>query len=80
VFLHPLKGGRDGKGWPFGRAVYRVDLYHVIEDVPGVDFVDRVRLVDENTKIEVDQFKVGAGELVHVVRVETIEKAHERIV
>ncbi len=80
LFLHPLKGGRDGKGWPFGRPVYRVDLYHVIEDVPGVDFVDRVRLLDEHTKIEVDQFKVGAGELVHCVRVETTEKAHERIV
>jgi phage-related baseplate assembly protein len=80
MFLHPLKGGRDGKGWPFGRPVYRVDLYHVIEDVPGVDFVDRVRLVDENSKLEVDQFKVGPGELVHCVRVETVEKAHERIV
>jgi phage-related baseplate assembly protein len=79
-FLHPLKGGRDGKGWPFGRPVYRVDLYHVIEDVQGVDFVDRVRLIDETSKIEVDQFKVTAGELVHVVRVEVIEKAHERIV
>lgn len=80
LFMHPLKGGRDGKGWPFGRPVYRVDLYHVIEDVQGVDFVDRVRLIDENTKLEVDQFKVGAGELVHCVRVEVMEKAHERIV
>ncbi len=80
MFLHPLRGGKGGKGWPFGRPVYRVDLYHVIEDVPGVDFVDRVRLIDESTKIEVDQFKVGAGELVHVVRVEVVEKAHERIV
>jgi len=79
-FLHPLKGGRDGKGWPFGRAVYRVDLYHVIEDVPGVDFVDSVKLADEATKLGVEQFKVGPGELVHVVRVDVVEKAHERIV
>ena len=80
MFLHPLRGGKDGKGWPFGRPVHRVDVYHVIEDVPGVDFVDRVRLVNEMTKLEVDQFKVGPGELVHVVRVDVIEKAHERIV
>ncbi len=79
-FLHPLKGGRDGKGWPFGRPVYRVDLYHVIEDVPGVDFVDRVRLLDESSKLEVEQFKVAPGELVHCVRVDVVEKAHERIV
>ena len=79
-FLHPLRGGRDGKGWPFGRPVFRVDLYHVIEDVPGVDFVDKVRLIDEETKQEVERFKVGQGELVHCVRVEMIEKSHERIV
>lgn len=80
TFLHPLRGGRDGKGWPFGRPVYRVDLYHVVEDVPGVDFVDRVRLIDAASKLEVDQFKVEPGELVHVVRVDVVEKAHERIV
>ena len=79
-FLHPLKGGRDGKGWPFGRPVYRVDLYHVIEDVPGVDFVDRVRLLDEGSKLEVEQFKVAPGQLVHCVRVDVVEKSHERIV
>ncbi len=79
-FLHPLKGGKDGKGWPFGRPVYRVDLHHVIEDVPGVDFVDRVRLHDEASKLEVEQFKVAPGQLVHCVRVDVVEKSHERIV
>lgn len=79
-FLHPLVGGKLGEGWPFGRPVYRVDLYHVVEEVPGVDFVDRVRLVDEETRLEVDQFKLDAGELVHVVDVEIVEKAHERII
>lgn len=78
-FLHPLKGGKRGGGWPFGRAVYRVDLYHVVEEVFGVDFVDRVRIVDERTKLEVDQLKLGRGELVHCLDVEVIEKAHERI-
>ena len=41
MFLHPLRGGKGRDGWPFGRPVYRVDLYHVVEDVSGVDFVDR---------------------------------------
>lgn len=80
MFLHPLKGGKRGDGWPFGRPVYRVDLYHVIEEVAGVDFVDRIRITDERTKLEVDQFKIGPGELVHCLSVEVIEKAHERIV
>ena len=79
MFLHPLKGGKRGDGWPFGRHVYRVDLYHVVEDVAGVDFVDRIRIIDENTKLEVDQLKLGAGQLVHCLNVEVVEKQHERI-
>jgi predicted phage baseplate assembly protein len=80
VFLHPLRGGKLRNGWPFGRPVYRVDLYHVVEEVNGVDFVDRVRIIDERTQLEVDQLKIGPGELVHCLRVEVVEKAHERIV
>jgi len=79
MFLHPLRGGKKGDGWPFGRPVYRVDLYHVVEEVAGVDFVDRIRIVDERTKLEVDQFKIANGELVHCLQVDVIEKAHERI-
>ncbi len=79
MFLHPLRGGKRGDGWPFGRAVYRVDLYHVVEEVSGVDFVDRVRIIDERTKLEVDQLKLADGELVHCLEVEVVEKAHERI-
>ncbi len=79
MFLHPLRGGKSREGWPFGRPVYRVDLYHVVEEVSGVDFVDRVRIIDERTKLEVDQLKIGPGELVHCLKVEVVEKAHERI-
>jgi hypothetical protein len=38
-FLHPLRGGVDGAGWPFGRRPHRSDLYGVIEAVAGVDHV-----------------------------------------
>jgi hypothetical protein len=36
-FLHPLSGGLDGRGWPFGRAPRRSDLGRVITAMPGVD-------------------------------------------
>ncbi len=36
-FLHPLTGGSDGKGWPFGRPVYVSEIYEVIDGVEGVD-------------------------------------------
>lgn len=38
-FLHPIKGGEDGNGWPIGRDVYVSELYSVIEQVEGVNCV-----------------------------------------
>jgi len=43
-FIHPLKGGPDGLGWPFGRSIYRAEILQLIQDVPGVDHVDSLRL------------------------------------
>jgi predicted phage baseplate assembly protein len=36
-FLHPLHGGSDGGGWPFGRLPHPSDLIAVVAAVPGVD-------------------------------------------
>lgn len=36
-YLHPLEGGPEGGGWPFGRAVQAGELYAVLAAVPGVD-------------------------------------------
>ena len=36
AFFHPLTGGPDGSGWPFGRDVYRTEVAAVLADVPGV--------------------------------------------
>lgn len=79
VFLHPLRGGRNGKGWAFGRNVLKMDLYHVVEEVTGVEFVDRIKIFDEDQRIEVDQIKIGADELPYLVDVDVTEKAREKI-
>jgi hypothetical protein len=39
-FFHPLIGGRDGKGWPFGRDVYLSEIIERLVGLPGVDFVE----------------------------------------
>lgn len=46
-FLHPLRGGPDGSGWPFGRDVYRTEILQVIDQVPGVDHVLSLELFAE---------------------------------
>jgi hypothetical protein len=45
-FLDPLKGGESGEGWPFGRNIYVSEIYNLLGQVPGVDYVsdDSVKL------------------------------------
>ena len=44
TFLNPLHGGPDGRGWPFGRPVYRAEILQLIDGVPGVDHVADLEL------------------------------------
>jgi hypothetical protein len=47
AFFHPLTGGPpefNQKGWPFGRDVYISEVYHVLEQAAGVDYVNTVSL------------------------------------
>jgi predicted phage baseplate assembly protein len=43
-YFHPVVGGPDGTGWPFGRAVAPGEAYSVLNGVPGVEAVEDVRL------------------------------------
>lgn len=42
-FLDPLEGF-NGEGWPFGRPVYRSEVYEAIEGVGGIECVTDVEL------------------------------------
>src|SRR5262249_44134944 len=43
-FLHPLRGGPSGTGWPFGRAVYYSELFQALEGLDRVDHVSSLTL------------------------------------
>ena len=77
TFLHPLVGGRDGKGWPFGRAMYKVDLFHVVEGVEGVDFVEKILIFRGDRRVEVDQLRLRNEQLPFLTGVEVTEKSRE---
>ena len=67
-FFHPLTGGVDQKGWPFGRAVYASEVYQVIEAVTGVDHVKSLRLFkgDAGGFADTgDRIEIGANSLVN---------------
>ena len=67
TFLHPLRGGDDGQGWPFGGTIYSSDLFRVVLGVPGV-----FRVRDNQLTVELDEerqpfcrdVELGVGELV----------------
>lgn len=76
-YVHPLQGGSEGQGWPFGRLLGKSDLLKVAESVSGVDYVERLRLFNEDRKIFVEKVEVDEDELVHVVDVNIQEIAKE---
>jgi hypothetical protein len=43
-FFDPLRGGPDGRGWPFGRSIYVSEIYALLDGLPGVDYVSRLML------------------------------------
>lgn len=45
-FLHPVLGGPDYTGWPFGRPVYSSDVVRVLQKMPGVRFLGTVQLYE----------------------------------
>jgi hypothetical protein len=55
-FLNPLRGGPEGGGWPFGRPVYKSEVYQVLEKrVDEIDGVQRLSLSAQNP----DKLKQG---------------------
>jgi predicted phage baseplate assembly protein len=77
--LHPLVGGRSGDGWPFGRAVLKTELIHLVEEVPGVEGVDSVDMRDEARGVHVEQIRLDPDELPHLVHVHIVEKVRDEI-
>ncbi|WP_428268832.1 putative baseplate assembly protein [Haliangium sp.] len=79
TYLHPLVGGRDGKGWEFGRAVLKTELVHMAEEVPGVEGVDALEILDEERRVHVEHVRVEDDELPFLVHVHIVEKVRDEI-
>jgi predicted phage baseplate assembly protein len=78
-FLHALVGGRDGKGWEFGRPVLKAELVHLVEEVPGVEGVDALDIRDEGRNVGVEHLRLEDDELPFLVHVHVAEKVRDDI-
>jgi hypothetical protein len=50
-YLHPVRGGADGGGWPFGGPLRHVALVRRLLAVPGVRAVPRLRPVVDGVPV-----------------------------
>lgn len=66
-FLNPLVGGEDRKGWPFGRNVFVSEIYSLLDQLPGVDYVK-----DEDNKKGVTFPTTTPGRLINNAAKEVI--------
>lgn len=57
-YLDPLEGGQDGKGWPLGRGIYRSEIYHILEGIPGVDHVVKILTNDSEMNLEIEKYQL----------------------
>jgi hypothetical protein len=44
AYFHPVTGGPDGEGWPFGRPIHVGEVYSVLQRLPGVEIIEDARL------------------------------------
>jgi hypothetical protein len=65
-FLHPLTGGTDGKGWPFGRNVYVSEIYELLDKFEGIDFVTPAIKQEELTVSEPERLLRDKGKLIAI--------------
>ena len=64
-YVHPLRGGEDGQGWPFGGDVYFSRVFQRAQ-VPGVTRVERVVIALDGDEAPVCQdVPVAAGVLLY---------------
>ncbi len=78
-FFHALVGGRDGKGWEFGRPVVKTEIIRLAEEVPGVEGVDHVEIRDEERGVSVEHLRVDDDELPFLVHVQLAERVRDEI-
>lgn len=67
VWLHPLTGGHDGQGWPFGGPVYSSDLFRIVLSVPGVQRIRENQLtvdLDDERQPFCRDVELERGELI----------------
>jgi hypothetical protein len=74
AFLNPVNGGPSGQGWPFGRGIFLSDISTILQKLPGVDYVDQVELIVNNSPAG-DQVAVPPSKLIAAGPIQIVMEA-----
>ena len=66
-FFHPVFGGPDGQGWPFGGAIFLSDLYRHLATVPGVDYIPEITLHGDRGLEDPSFYRNADGDLLGIL-------------
>jgi uncharacterized phage protein gp47/JayE len=65
-YFHPLKGGEDNAGWPFGATIFYSRVYQRVFTVPGVESIERLVIkLDGEAAAECANVPIGEGALLY---------------
>lgn len=70
-FLNPLPNTGGGSGWPFGRNVYVSEIYALLDNLEGIDYVEKIqdsegKFLDELNTNDQQRREPLAGELISI--------------
>jgi predicted phage baseplate assembly protein len=69
AYFHPLTGGEDGTGWPFGGTIYYSRVSQKVQNVPGVSSLQSLTIVvDGQPAAPCTDIAIDAGSLVYSIQ------------
>lgn len=54
AFLNPNTGGFDSLGWAFGRSIYESEIYQLISNIEGVNYVEDITLYKDDEQFSTE--------------------------
>jgi predicted phage baseplate assembly protein len=67
-YFHPLNGGEDGNGWPFGATIFYSRVYQRVFTVPGIQSIERLVItLDGEAAPECANVPIGDGVLLYSI-------------
>ncbi|MCP4136609.1 MAG: putative baseplate assembly protein, partial [bacterium] len=76
-YLHPITGGPQGEGWPFGMPLTRNEIAQVLEKIDGVHYIEEIEIMNNDTGVAVDKLVLDESSLIYVKRINTQERKNQ---